>query len=356
MKAVKFPLSSRHRLGILTAPIVVAAVGLLACPPTGAQASTYGRTGFSVSLTTGQPGASTGFAEHILYQDEHDPNAKPKTFHKIVVELPQGMRLDTGVVPNCNASDSDLMTQGAAACPAGSKVGGGVVTVVTGFGPPIDPSATDVTTFQGPPDQLIDLITLPGTGRPLAVDRIHLNGRTLSDEPAPVPGGPPDGRAAVRKVDLALQPRSVADGATRRAYITTAADCPASGAWAFRITVFYDDGLTDTAVAMARCSTTTARAPGPSIRLAVSPRTSAAGTRARFRFHVTSTAPACIRGVVIRFARTRAHTNRHGYVTILRQVRRPGLYRALATKRGCASADVHVRITPARTKSAVDPA
>lgn len=365
MRVVEFLLPIRRRLGVVMEPIVVAAVALLMGPPTRAQASTYGRTGFSVSLTLEQPGASTGFAEHILYQDEHDPNAKPKTFHKIAVELPEGMRIDTGVVPNCNASDSDLMLEGAAACPAGSKVGGGVVTVVTGFGPPIDPSATDVTTFQGPPDQLIDLITLPATGQPLAVDRININGRTLSDEPAPVPGGPPDGRTAVRKVDLALQPRSVGNDASRRAYITTPADCPTSGAWAFRITVFYDDGITDTAVATAPCSSTAAGPVPPQapsgrrrspIRLAVSPRSAPAGTRGHFRFHVTSRAPACRRGVVIRFAGTRAHTNRRGYVTILRQMRRPGLYRALATKRGCGSADVHVRITRARPKGIVDPA
>jgi hypothetical protein len=368
MRVVEFSLSIRRGLGVVTATIVVGALALLVGPPTRAQASTYGRAGFGVGLTAAHPGASTGFAEHILYQDEHDPNAKPKTFHKIVVELPEGMRFDTGVVPNCNASDDELMLVGAAACPAGSNVGGGGVTVVTGFGPPIDPSATDVTTFQGPPDQLIDLITFPGTGRPLAVDRIQINGRTLTDEPAPVPGGPPDWRTAVRKVDLSLQPRSAGNGASRRAYITTPAGCPASGAWVFGIAVYYDDGITDTAVATAPCSRTAATAPAPvpprppsgrrrsPIRLAVSPQSTAAGTRVPFRFHLTSRAPACRRGVVIRFAGRRAHTNRRGYVTVLRQIRRPGLYRALATKRGCGSADVHVRITGARAKGVVDPA
>ena len=111
--------------GAAVATAIVAIVGA-------AVASTYGRTVVALPFTTRQPSTSTGLRISIHYRDEHDPNAKPKTFHKLEVELPAGIRIDQRVVPACTASDSELMAQGPSACPR-SKVGDGTVTLMTGF-------------------------------------------------------------------------------------------------------------------------------------------------------------------------------------------------------------------------------
>src|SRR5437763_16636428 len=82
-----------------------------------AVASTYGRTVVALPFTTRQPSTSTGLRISIHYRDEHDPNAKPKTFHKLEIELPAGIHIDQRVVPACTASDSELMAQGPSAGP-----------------------------------------------------------------------------------------------------------------------------------------------------------------------------------------------------------------------------------------------
>ena len=135
----------RKQLRVISGAAVAAAIVTLVGA---AVASTYGRTVVALPFTTRQPARSTGLRISIHYRDEHDPNAKPKTFHKLEVELPAGIRIDQHVVPACTASDSELMAQGPSACPR-SKVGDGTVTLMTGFPPPGDTFATDVTVLQG---------------------------------------------------------------------------------------------------------------------------------------------------------------------------------------------------------------
>src|SRR5438067_8633842 len=165
-----------------------AVVGVLAAAGVGA-ASTHGRTVAALSMTTRHPARSTGLGISIHYRDEHDPNAKPKTFHKLAIELPAGMQIDTGVVPACTASDAELMAQGPSACDPRSRVGGGSVTLTTGFPAPADVFAADVTILQGRGD-LLDLFRAKGSDQTLAVDHVEIAGRTLIDQPQAVPGGP----------------------------------------------------------------------------------------------------------------------------------------------------------------------
>lgn len=330
--------------------LAVAATGVRR--PPGAAASTAGRTVFALSFTTQRPQASTGYALSIRYQDPNDPEGKPQTFSKLVIELPAGTVFDTGVVPTCTASNAELLARGASACPPESQVGGGTVRLMTGFGPPADPFTSDVTVLQGP-SQLIDLFTAQGSGRPLAVDRVMMSGSTLTDEPQSVPGGPPDGRSAVRTVKLAIAPRSQGSGGQGRSYVTTPAECPASGFWESRATVFYDDGVTDTAVSTIPCSpSATTQAAAAPMRLAVFPRTARARTHVRFRFQVRSSSPACRRGAIVAFAARRAKTNARGRATLDRRLRRPGTYRATVTKPGCQTARTSVVVRPGAARSA----
>jgi hypothetical protein len=343
------------RIVATVAVMAVLAVGLIAAAPPGAAASSAGRTGFGLSFTTQRPDSSTGYALSIHYQDPSNQNGKPTTFHKVVIELPPGTRFDTGVVSTCTASDAQLMALGASACPADSKVGAGAVTLLTGFGAPTDPFATDVSVFQGP-SELIDVFTAKGSDRPLAVDRVQMSGATLTDHPQAVPGGPPDGRSAVRDVNLTIQPRNLRAGATHRDYLRTPASCPPSGAWQARITVDYDDGVSDNATSSTPC--TSAGTPGPNgappprprMRLAVRPSLTRAGQRTRFRFHLTlgGRNAACASAATIRFAGRRVRTDRHGRASIVATFRRAGIYRARASKRGYLSASARIRVRASR--------
>ena len=322
----------RKQVRKISALVVVAAfVALVAV----AVASTYGRTVVALPFTTPRPAASTGLRISIHYQDEHDPNAKPKTFHKLEIQLPSGFEVKQRVVPACTASDSELMAKGPSACPR-SKVGDGTVSLMTGFPPPEDTFATDVTVLQGQGEWL-DVFRAKGASQTLAVDHIKITGRTLVDEPQSVPGGPPDGRSAVRDVRIRIGART----ARGRAYLRTPPRCPSERRWESRFTVFYDDGVTDVARATSPCSP---RARRPAMKLTVSPHRVTAGARVRVRFHVRSAIMRCRRGVVIRLAGERVLTNRRGNAALIHRFRHAGRRRAVATKVGCRHAVARVRV------------
>src|SRR5437899_11525402 len=204
------------------------------------------------------------------------------------------------------------MAQGPSACPR-SKVGDGTVTLMTGCPPPGDTFATDVTVLQGQ-GELLDVFRAKGSDQTLAVDHVKIAGRTLIDEPQSVPGGPPDGRSAVRDVRLRIGARTTHG----HAYLRTPPSCPADERWESRFTVFYDDGVTDVALATSPCSTA---AHQPAIHLTVTPRPLTAGSRVRFGSRLGSPATRCRRRLLVRFAGGRARTEPRLYVALVPRLR-----------------------------------
>ena len=68
-------------------------------------------------FTTPVPGAATGTVLDIEYRDPADADAKPPAVRRVVTDARPGARYDTSVPAACEASDAELMLQGAAACP-----------------------------------------------------------------------------------------------------------------------------------------------------------------------------------------------------------------------------------------------
>lgn len=62
------------------------------------------------------------------YHAADDPSGNPPYMRRMVFDNPAGLRYDTSVPDHCTASDVELMTRGADACPAGSRLGGGTST------------------------------------------------------------------------------------------------------------------------------------------------------------------------------------------------------------------------------------
>src|SRR2546429_7862189 len=77
---------------------------------------------FDQRFTTSQPGAATGLTSHIVFPDY---NGKPKSIARLTVELPEGTHFDERAVPECTASDAELLSLGLSACPRDSETGGG---------------------------------------------------------------------------------------------------------------------------------------------------------------------------------------------------------------------------------------
>jgi hypothetical protein len=234
------------RVKILVALSLLVGLGCMAGPT----AAEPGRLAdFTNRLTSQARSSPTGVTVHVLFHRSDDPNAKPAALRSAVIHAPAGLRFDTGALDQCRASDTELNALGPNACPADSRLTVGSFSAMSGFGPPLDPIAGDDHVFNGP-NQLIEVITAPGTPLSPAVDRLTISGSTLTAHPPSAPGGPPDGQMAVRSIDFAV-PVRVAAG---RSLITTPPTCPASGLWTSTGTFGFADGSSDTVASATPCT------------------------------------------------------------------------------------------------------
>src|SRR5690242_8570591 len=84
---------------------------------------------------------------HIHYTKPGDPNAKPSPIRKLRLDAPAGTVFHSSTVPACKASDTEVQALGPSACPSSTRIGGGPIVVITGFGPPFDPFVSPTPVF-----------------------------------------------------------------------------------------------------------------------------------------------------------------------------------------------------------------
>jgi len=195
--------------------------------------------------TLGQQRPDRGTSEHFVfdYQNPDDPAAKPPAVRKVVTVLPQGARYDPSIPGSCTASDAELMAVGAQACPENSAIGGGVVTVDTGFPGPARIVTADVEFFNNASDpngEFIYLNTVRGSEARTVIRADVRRRRTITEAPM-LPGTPPDG-GAIDTVDLTV----AAVHSDAGNYITTPRRCPPQGFWVTKVRFTYADGVTQT--------------------------------------------------------------------------------------------------------------
>jgi len=181
----------------------------------------------------------------ILYKNPNDPKAKPIPIRREVFTFPAGTTYDESVVPDCNASDAEILLLGKSACPPESRLGGSLGdTSMTGFG---GETAVDVDGW----DQGGDLV-LWGRDHQFGIGAIahaRRKGQVVTVEVPRTPGGPPDGENALRRVHHVFPARS----AGKRAYSRTPRTCPKSRVWTFRAQFTFADGATERDVYRMRC-------------------------------------------------------------------------------------------------------
>jgi hypothetical protein len=168
---------------------------------------------------------------------------------KVVSDFAEGTHINTSVPEQCTATDAQLMVQGATACPAGSKVGGGFVRIDTGFAGDARFLNEDVSLLNNE-DELIFLFTDRASGARV-VNRAVVEGSRTTTTAPPLPGTPPDG-GAVDVVQLELDEISRRGG--ERGYITTPGECPNNRAWTNAVSFTYADGASQTVETESPCS------------------------------------------------------------------------------------------------------
>jgi hypothetical protein len=212
---------------------------LLACAP----AHAGDRADFAWRFAEVKPGSATRWTLHLLYKAPGDPEAKPPVIRELTLRPPAGTRFNVASHPACTASNEQIQLLGDAACPPESRVGTGRLTVMTGFGAPVDPYPTDLSlwsTRQG----LIEVLKDPKLGTVFAIERLNIVDGALTAKPLVVPGGPPDFKIAAREIDWNM---------TSASWLTTPPSCPAGG-WTSSGTFRFDDGGTATESATTPCA------------------------------------------------------------------------------------------------------
>jgi hypothetical protein len=199
------------------------------------------------TLTQKRTARPTGEHFRFDYVNPEDPNGKPPAVKQVVTILPRGARYDASVPGSCTASDEELMLQGAAACPADSAIGGGVITVDTGVPGPGRIVTADTEFFnnaEDPEGEFIYLNTVRDTGARTVVRADVTGRRTITDAPM-LPGTPPDG-GAIDTVDVEVTKVVRTVDAERRGYIMTPARCSRRRTWLARVRFTYGDDYSQT--------------------------------------------------------------------------------------------------------------
>jgi len=226
----------QRKLGIAAVVVIAAQLVWAGATPAGSTS----RGIWNLDVFTKRTAAPTGLRFHVGYRNPADPEAKPPPVSGAVFHLSAGLRIHNRAVPRCSATDEDFRAQGRAACPAATRVGSGRLVAITGF-PGVDPLVGDIVAFNGP-GELIEVVFFEGTNVVAGMDRLTIGRNRLTAHPPATPGGPPDGRTAVRDVILRI-PRLIGPGG--RAYVTTPPRCR-TGRWRSRAQYEFAGGYATT--------------------------------------------------------------------------------------------------------------
>jgi hypothetical protein len=211
------------------------------------------------SLTTTKPGAPTGLRYNASYHAAGDPKGNPPFLLKMAFYPPPGFRYDTSVPDQCTASDAELASQGAAACPAGSRLGRGTADGI--FYYPFSDAIfdryhhdTDVVNNAGE-----QIVLVNSEGSTVVRGKFQPDGSLVFDTTTCFPAPPPGAQCAD---DYILQLGTTSDipALTRtiagrlRSYATTPPKCPKRRYWETTIRFWWRDGSVDTVASRQPCT------------------------------------------------------------------------------------------------------
>jgi hypothetical protein len=181
-------------------------------------------------FTTERPGARTGWSfDGALKPYPAGAQVPPQRELRFV--FPRGTRFRLRSVPNCAASDQQIIADGLAACPAGSRVGSGGATLFLGAA-----GLLKATAYVVAARPTVAIIFTTDSGTVLRVLRATVNrNRVAATLPAvQLPGGY---ELAITQVRVSLRRA----GTRANPLIRTPKTCPRSGRWKFVYLPRYDD-------------------------------------------------------------------------------------------------------------------
>jgi hypothetical protein len=233
----------------------MAALVLCALPASaGARPSSFPHGTVDQTFTTKKPNTPTGASFTGVYHAAGDAKGNPPYMRRMVFYPPRGWRYDTSVPERCTAGDLEIELNGPAACPKGSRLGGGKTAGI--FYEPIG-NAFELSRYDNAFDifnnagEQVMVIQSGGFGYTVVRGRIGPDQSVTYESPTCFPA-PPAGQRCAR--DYILQLNSHSFMPRLRSYATTPPTCPRRGYWRSRIRFWWADGSIDTASTDQRCS------------------------------------------------------------------------------------------------------
>lgn len=224
------------------------AVAVVVPPSATAVPSDFARGTIDQTLTTTRPNAPTGLHFVARYHAAGDPDAPPPYMRKMTFS--GGPTRDTSVPERCTASDIELAVSGAAACPPGSRLGGGTSD---GLFMGSFPTKVELDVFNNTAEQIM-VLRSPGLAS-VSRGRIRADGSVEFASPTCFPShaGCPVDNALQLRSDVKLEPYTVVRNGKARSYLTTPSKCPKSRRWTTTVRFWWADGSEDTVTIRQPC-------------------------------------------------------------------------------------------------------
>ena len=206
-------------------------------------------TTFSVKHSARAEGASTGIAFKIAFGDPDAPNGLPSGLKSFKIKLHKGSKIDARGATQCKVSNETLMSEGAAACPASSRIGTGTASATSAAGQTVKVDAAIFNERVGGGNAFL-FVFLLNDAYVTAFDAT-VKGGTISSEGLT---GTIPGDLVVTKFNGTIGKHSKGRGNRRRDLITTPSVCPpGSKKWTNTATFIFQNGNKDTGSRTSAC-------------------------------------------------------------------------------------------------------
>jgi hypothetical protein len=226
--------------------VLSAVVAVVAGTAAAALASSQATT-FSFKQSAHAEGASTGIAFKVEFGDPDAPNGLPSGLKDFKITMPKGAKIDPGGATQCKTTAADLMSKGAAACPASSRIGTGKATATNGS------AVVNVEGFvfneKASGKNAWLFLFLINKAYAAAFDA-PVKGNTLSAKglTGAVPGG-----LLVTKFSGTIAKHSKGRGKKKHVLISAPSVCPKSKKWTNKASWTFVDGTKDTSTSTSAC-------------------------------------------------------------------------------------------------------
>ena len=232
-----------RKLGVF-ALVLAVAVATAAVAFASSQATT-----FSFKQSSKKPGTPTGIAFNVAFGDPAAANGVPSGLKDFKITMPKGAKIDPAGAAQCKTTDASLMSKGAGACPAATRIGTGKATATSADGA----TNVDVAGF---------VFNAKSAGKSSWLFVFLINNSYAASFYAPVKGptlsakgltGAVPGDLLVTKFAGTIAKHSKGRGKRKHDLITTPSSCPKNKKWTNKATWVFVDGSKDSSTSTSTC-------------------------------------------------------------------------------------------------------